>query len=67
MLSMASFDDRLAISVFEYQKFAPSKLIGTAELSLDVLEYYDHRSTDRMVLNLFGGGQVSLILQYHSL
>lgn len=64
---MASFDDRLAISVFEYQKFAPSKLIGTAELSLDVLEYYDHRSTDRMVLNLFGGGQVSLILQYHSL
>lgn len=67
VLSMASFDDRLGISVFDHQKFAPSRLIGTVDLSLDVLEYYDQRSTDRMSLGLVGGGQVSLTLQYHSL
>lgn len=66
VLCMASFDDYLRISIFEYNKYAPCKLIGHSDLSLDFLEYYNERSTKSFEVAV-GRGKVMLALQFHSL
>jgi len=67
VLSMSSYDDILVLSVFNYRKYAPDQLLGTTDLSLDFLEYYDQRSTDKMDLKLGSTGKIAITLQYHAL
>ncbi|PJF19698.1 hypothetical protein PSACC_00485 [Paramicrosporidium saccamoebae] len=66
VLCMASFDDVLRLSVFNYKKYAPNELLGFKDLSLDFLEYYNERSTEPMTVPV-GSGSVTISFQYRQL
>lgn len=68
VLCLSSYDDYLRVSLFHYHKFAPNELLGQADLSLNFLEYYNERATQRMELDLGGPAiKIALTLQYHAL
>lgn len=67
VLCLASYDDDLRVSLYQYHKFTPNELLGYVDLSLNFLEYYNERATQSMELDLGNAMTVSLTLQYHSL
>lgn len=75
VLCLASYDDYLRLSVLSYHKWAPNEIIGYADLSLNFLEYYNERATQKIDLDLLScngrpsrsAAKVSVTLQYRSM
>lgn len=63
ILSLSSFDDTVNISVFNYHKYTPNEPLGHADLSLNFLEYYSERATDKIHISV-GKGTITITLQF---
>jgi Ca2+-dependent lipid-binding protein len=66
VLCMASFDDVLRFSIFNYKKYSPNNLLGYHDMSLDFLEYYNERSTKPTTIQI-GLGTLTVSFQYRPL
>lgn len=65
VLSMRSLDDHILFKAFEYDPWGPPSLIGSTEMSLDLLEYYGEKMTEPISLRM-GSLELEILLQYRS-
>jgi hypothetical protein len=63
MFSVPCLDQVLKITLYKEDAYSKDVYIGHAELSLDFLEYYNGRETERMEISLIDSPQSLLILQ----
>ncbi|KAI9004449.1 hypothetical protein DFJ74DRAFT_693455 [Hyaloraphidium curvatum] len=66
LFTIHSLDDYVRLTVYNYDKYSSDEFLGTCQISLDMLEYYGNKETDKIPLPLKGvpSGTLIVTLQY---